>query len=90
MLLVVKQGIVNHDGIEYTRGQALPEDISSKEARRLIDLDACVEGVAAMIAATVPAVAPPVPIVDGIPGGPVGEPIKIDFNPDEAIKGARR
>lgn len=89
MLLVVKQGSVNHDGIEYKQGQALPEDISREDAFRLIELGACIEGAAAMIASAAATVVP-VPIVDGLERGPAGEPLKIDFNPDDAIKGSKR
>jgi len=88
-MLVVKQGTVNHNGVLYGFGKPLPDDLSAAEAQRLIALGVCDEGVAATIlSAPEPESPNPAPLA-GKPG-PVDEPIKIDFKPEDAIRGIRR
>jgi hypothetical protein len=93
-MLVVKQGSVKHDGVAYTKGQPLPE-MSMKDSHRLIELGACLEGVAAMIAADEAAKPISIPIVDGIArplAGPVevGGPVNLNFDLADSIRGVKR
>ncbi len=93
--MLVAKHEVQHDGVVYPKGKPLPNGISKKDADRLLRIGACVDGTAALLAASEEAAAIqpiPLPVVEGIPGPKVimNEPVDLNYDAADAIQGARR
>jgi hypothetical protein len=94
-MLIVQRGEVKHNGEHFTKNHVLP-DMPPKEAKRLIKLGVVVDwnpqSAVLPEAHFQPKLATAADKMEGEPNTPgqVGEPIHINFNPDDAIKGTRR